>query len=107
MKKRNPDTYLSIPTKEASQRTRRKSSSPKQDRAMSPHSDEAVSLELSAEVQHGLEVLKQTPEVREARIKEIKAQIEAGTYQVDSRAIAHKMLGTQPEEAGEAKGNEK
>lgn len=74
---------------------------------MSPHSDEAASSESSAGVQYSLEVLKQTPEVREARVKEIKTQIEAGTYQVDSRAIAHKMLGTQPKEAGEAKENEK
>ncbi len=37
-------------------------------------------------------VLKTTPEVRADKVRSIKEQIEAGTYQVDSKKIANAML---------------
>ncbi len=37
-------------------------------------------------------VLKTTPDVRTEKVKAIKEQIEAGTYQVDSKKIANAML---------------
>ncbi len=37
-------------------------------------------------------VLKTTPDVRAEKVKAIKEQIEAGTYQADSKKIANAML---------------
>ncbi len=37
-------------------------------------------------------VLKTTPDVRADKVRAIKEQIEAGTYQVDSKKIANSML---------------
>ncbi len=37
-------------------------------------------------------VLKSTPDVRADKVKAIKEQIEAGTYQVDSKKVANAML---------------
>ena len=37
-----------------------------------------------------------TPEVRAAKVAELKARVEAGTYEIDSRAIASKMLAEEP-----------
>lgn len=45
---------------------------------------------LSAEV-------KKLPEIDEAKVTELKAKIEAGEYNPDSRAIAEKILGTEPD----------
>jgi negative regulator of flagellin synthesis FlgM len=52
-------------------------------------------VELSPEgksVQSLLDALKRIPEVREARVSEIKAQIQAGTYRVDPRQAAEGLL---------------
>ncbi len=37
-------------------------------------------------------VLESTPDVRADKVKAIKEQIEAGTYQVDSKKVANAML---------------
>ncbi len=42
--------------------------------------------------QKALEIARNTPDVREDRVKALKAQIDAGTYQVDSGKIADGML---------------
>jgi negative regulator of flagellin synthesis FlgM len=42
--------------------------------------------------QKALEIARGTPDVREDRVKALKAQIDAGTYQVDSGKIADGML---------------
>jgi flagellar biosynthesis anti-sigma factor FlgM len=39
------------------------------------------------------EALRQVPEIRADRVERVRAQIEAGTYQVDSTLIARKLLG--------------
>ena len=44
------------------------------------------------------EVVKALPELRQERIKELKRQIEAGEYHIDSRKIAEKILERQIEE---------
>jgi negative regulator of flagellin synthesis FlgM len=36
------------------------------------------------------------PEVRQARVDAVKAKIEAGTYQIDSRSVAKKLLAEEP-----------
>ncbi len=40
--------------------------------------------------------VKYIPEVRAARLVELRKQIEAGTYHLDSTALARKMLGLHP-----------
>jgi anti-sigma28 factor (negative regulator of flagellin synthesis) len=40
----------------------------------------------------GMQIARSEPETRSTLIEAIMAQIEAGTYAVDSRAIAQKML---------------
>ena len=46
----------------------------------------------SRDVQKMKEILAQTPETRMEMIESLKKQIDEGTYQVDSRDIADKML---------------
>ncbi len=46
----------------------------------------------SRDVQKMKEILEQSPQTRTDLIKSLKAQIEAGTYHVDSRDIADKMM---------------
>lgn len=51
--------------------------------SLSPKSQEAASLRAK---------LREAPEVRIDLVQRIKARVEAGTYQVDPRAVAAKML---------------
>jgi flagellar biosynthesis anti-sigma factor FlgM len=44
------------------------------------------------------ETVKALPDVRQERIAELKRQIEAGEYHVDSRKIAEKILDRQIED---------
>ncbi len=46
----------------------------------------------SRDVQKMQEILAQTPEMRMEMIESLKREIDAGTYKVDSRDIADKML---------------
>ena len=43
-------------------------------------------------IKFATEVVAKTPEVRDWKIQEIKRRIEAGTYNVDSRKVAEKLL---------------
>jgi anti-sigma28 factor (negative regulator of flagellin synthesis) len=46
----------------------------------------------------GVEAAKKQPKARAARIEEVRARIEAGTYRPDNLAIAQKMLEIDIEE---------
>ena len=46
----------------------------------------------SAEQKKAFDIAKNTPDVREDRVAELKAKIQAGTYEVDSGKIADGML---------------
>ena len=46
----------------------------------------------SREIADVMAAINQLPDVREARVREIKQSIEAGTYTVDPRKVAEKML---------------
>jgi negative regulator of flagellin synthesis FlgM len=46
----------------------------------------------SREIADIVSAVNQLPEVRDAKVREIKKSIDAGTYVVDSRKIAEKML---------------
>lgn len=46
----------------------------------------------ASEQKKAFEIAKNTPDVREDRVAEIKAKIQAGTYEIDSGKIADGML---------------
>ncbi|MGD9123688.1 MAG: flagellar biosynthesis anti-sigma factor FlgM [Desulfarculaceae bacterium] len=46
----------------------------------------------SREMAKANEVLSSTPEVREAKVAEIKERIDNDEYEVDSEKVAHKMI---------------
>ena len=52
--------------------------------------DEQVKMELAIAL--GVQAVKKQARVRAARVKEVRARFEAGTYRQDSMAIAQKML---------------
>lgn len=54
--------------------------------------DEVILSSHAQEVGQIYQGIKSSPEVREAKINDLSRQISAGTYQVDSRDIAAKMI---------------
>jgi len=40
-----------------------------------------------------LDAINQLPDVREAKVRDIRRRIETGVYDVDSRKVAEKILG--------------
>ena len=67
------------------QKTAEESSSPNLDR-----------IELSTrsrEIQHIEELIRSTPDIREARVEQIRSAIQGGTYNVKAEQIADKILG--------------
>lgn len=44
------------------------------------------------EFQVAMEEVKKQPEIREQKVAELRQQIEAGTYKVDAKKIADKMM---------------
>jgi len=52
-----------------------------------------MSPELLRQVTLAREALRQVPEIRAALVEHVRAQIEAGSYQVDRTLIARKLLG--------------
>jgi flagellar biosynthesis anti-sigma factor FlgM len=59
----------------------------------SSHAHQVPAPEVSMEVQMALEALRNTPEVRYDLVERIRAEIEAGSYQIDNVLIARKLLG--------------
>lgn len=60
-----------------------------------PESGLTDRVELSPEarkLQKIIEIVKETPDIREEKIRELKQAIESGTYQADSKEIAEKMI---------------
>ena len=47
----------------------------------------------SREINHLDELIRSTPDVREARVEQIRSAIENGTYNVKAEKIAEKILG--------------
>lgn len=59
-----------------------------------------AALEEQAQVQHALKAVYRSPEVRAEKINALRAQIEAGTYQINSTSLAMKLLGITEQDAG-------
>jgi negative regulator of flagellin synthesis FlgM len=62
--------------------------------------DHQAVLEKQAQVQHALKAVYRSPEVRAEKINALRAQIEAGTYQINSTSLAMKLLGITEQDAG-------
>ncbi|MBE5964201.1 MAG: flagellar biosynthesis anti-sigma factor FlgM [Lachnospira sp.] len=56
-------------------------------------SDKLEISQFGKDYQVAKQALKNVPDVREDKVAEIKAQIDAGTYFVSSSALADKLLG--------------
>jgi negative regulator of flagellin synthesis FlgM len=55
---------------------------------------ERVNLSTKAkDIQQIRQLLDQTPDTREAKVLELKNQVERGTYKIDAGKIAEKMVG--------------
>ena len=63
----------------------------KQERNAHPSPWEDLILSSSA-MQLGIQAAMRAPEIRAHRIEELRAQIETGTYEIDSTALARKIL---------------
>ncbi len=60
--------------------------------AQGARADEAVLSPLAQDVLTAQRALAQVPDIRQDRVAELKSQIASGTYQVDSRAVADKIV---------------
>jgi len=61
--------------------------------------DQQAAIEKQAQVQHALKAVYRSPEVRAGKIEALRAQIEAGTYQVNRTSLAMKLLGINEQDA--------
>jgi flagellar biosynthesis anti-sigma factor FlgM len=64
------------------------------------HRSDSVTLSDNARsVATGRQAVKNSPDVREQKVADIKQQLSDGTYQVSARALATKMLATSSSRA--------
>ena len=63
------------------------------------HVDSQAALEKQAQVQHALKAVYRSSGVRAGKIEALRAQIEAGTYQINRTALAMKLLGITEQDA--------
>ena len=47
----------------------------------------------SREISHLNELIQSTPDIRESRVKEVRMQLDNGTYNVKAEKIAEKIIG--------------
>ncbi len=53
---------------------------------------EEISLSIKDEIRRYKEIIKDIPEVREERVKELKGLIEQGRYKVDAKEVGNSIL---------------
>ena len=94
MKVENPYQRFAIQnTEQVKQAQGEVQKSGKQAPEAAPSRGDRVELSQTAREMKKIEsVLKTTPDVRAEKVQAIKEQIEAGTYQVDSKKVANAML---------------
>jgi anti-sigma28 factor (negative regulator of flagellin synthesis) len=62
--------------------------------------DQQAGIEKRVQVQHALKALYHSPEIRTEKIEALRAQIKAGTYQINRTSLAMKLLGMTEQDAG-------
>ena len=66
--------------------------STKQGSPQSVKEDKVVLSPKAKEVQEATKIIKELPDIREEKVAKLKEQIDQGTYRVDGKKIAFKML---------------
>jgi len=61
-------------------------------RPAAPRSDEVTLSQTAQDFQKVRELLREIPDVRQEKVRQIKAELESGEHQVDSEKIAERML---------------
>ena len=69
-------------------------------RGYRPGSQNRQQIAPQEQLQHALEAMYRSPEVRAEKINALRAMIESGTYQIDSTSLAMKLLGIKEQDAG-------
>lgn len=63
------------------------------------HAQSQAAIEKQAQVEYALRAIYRSPEVRVKKVEALRAQIEAGTYQINRSALAMKLLGIPEQDA--------
>ena len=58
-----------------------------------PDSDRLELSVRSREISHLDELIRSTPDIREARVEQVRRELEGGTYNVKAEKIAEKIIG--------------
>ena len=61
--------------------------------SVNPGSDRIELSVRSREIQHIDKLISSTPDIREAKVEQIRSAVESGTYNVKAEKIADKILG--------------
>ncbi len=64
----------------------------KQGPSQTVNEDKVVLSPKAKEVQEVTEVIKELPDIREEKVAKLKEQVDQGTYRIDGKKIAFKML---------------
>jgi len=89
--KKKKEAERSFPQDQKSPRFEKKGGSPSREAGI-PQLDKKALLAQSGEMKKIDNIIRSTPELRTERINKIKKLIEENRYQVDSNAIAKKMI---------------
>ncbi len=91
-RRRNMDTQKTL-TSEVGIDTKKASYQARRGHRPGVRVEAQAALEKQAEVQHALKAVYRSPKLRVEKIEALRAQIEAGTYQINRTSLAMKLLG--------------
>ena len=74
------------------QDNRKTDSSAKQGSSQAVKEDKVVLSPKAKEVQEATKLIKELPDIREEKVAKLKEQVDQGTYRIDGKKIAFKML---------------
>ena len=66
--------------------------SAKQDSSQTVKEDKVVLSPKAKEVQEATKLIKELPDIREEKVAKLKEKVDQGTYRIDGKKIAFKML---------------
>jgi len=74
------------------QDNRKTNGSAKQGSSQAVKEDKVVLSPKAKEVQEATKLIKELPDIREGKVAKLKEQVDQGTYRIDGKKIAFKML---------------
>jgi flagellar biosynthesis anti-sigma factor FlgM len=95
-RRRDTDTHITVVSEAGVEKQKANQAQRGHQPAARVESQAAVAKQ--ALVQHALKAVYRSPEVRAAKIEALRAQIEAGTYQINRTSLAMKLLGITEQE---------